>query len=73
MPAVKKAAQNRPAEATGGLAALATAIAALAGGSVELVATIGIAAGLLPAIVTYLVGHGGLLGVWREILHGRAP
>lgn len=67
-----KKAQHRPAEVTGGLAALATAITALAGGGVELVTIIGTAAGLLPAVVTYLVSHGGLLGVWHEILRGRA-
>lgn len=60
----------RPAETTGGLVGLATAITALLGGSVELVAVIGTVAGLVPAVVTYLVLHGGLLGVWRTVWRG---
>lgn len=71
MPARKPVVQHRPAEATGGVGALATAIAAIAGADVEVVAAVGIAAGLLPAVVTYMVDHGGLLGTFRLILRGR--
>lgn len=63
--------RTRPAETTGGLAAIATAIAALAGASTTLVAVIGTAAGALPIAVTYLVNHGGISGVVRALWRGR--
>lgn len=63
--------RSRPAETTGTLGAIATGIIALAGGSVELVAVVGIAAGALPAAVTFLVTHGGIRGVARALWRGR--
>lgn len=65
-------AASRPAETTGGLAGLATAVAALLGASVETVAIVGTVAGLLPAAVTLLVAHGGVRGVLRGLWAGRA-
>lgn len=62
---------RRPAETTGGIAAAATAVAALLGGSTELVAVIGTLAGLLPALVTAVVANGGVRGVIRVIWRGR--
>jgi hypothetical protein len=62
--------RSRPAEATGGLAAVITAIVALAGGSTEVVAIVGTLAGMLPSAVTLLVTHGGLRGVWRRLMNG---
>lgn len=66
----RHAVKNRPAETTGGIAGLATAIAAIAGASTELVAIVGTAAGLLPAVVTFLVNHGGISGVLGSLWHG---
>ncbi|MDQ3276264.1 MAG: hypothetical protein M3Q39_14890 [Actinomycetota bacterium] len=65
--------RSRPAETTGGLAGVATAVAALAGAPVEAVAIVGTLAGLLPSAVTLLVSNGGLRGVWRTLRDGRAP
>ena len=63
-------ARARPAEATGGLAALATAIAYAAGASPGVVAIVGTLAGLLPSAVTLLVANGGIRGAWRRLLNG---
>lgn len=63
--------RSRPAETTGGLGALATAIAVALGASTAVVAAAGIAAGLLPAAVTLLVVHGGVRGVLRALWRGR--
>lgn len=62
--------RSRPAEATGGLAAVVTAIVALAGASTEVVAIVGTLAGLLPSAVTLLVANGGLRGAWRLLRDG---
>lgn len=64
--------RTRPAETAGGLVGVATAIVALAGGSLELVAVVGTAAGLVPSVVTFLVDHGGIRGVLRSLWAGRA-
>lgn len=69
---MKKRASARPAETTGGLAGLATALAALLGADTLTVAVVGTAAGLLPAAVTLLVAHGGIRGVLRALWRGRA-
>lgn len=67
--------RSRPAETTGGIGAVATAIVALAGASPEVVGIVGTLAGLLPAVVTLLVTllvtHGGIRGVARAIWGGR--
>lgn len=63
--------KTRPAETTGGIFGAATLIAAALGASIEVVAAVGAAAGLLPAVVTYLVTHGGIRGVLRSIWRGR--
>ena len=62
---------GRPAEKAGGLGALASAVSLAAGWPVEVVAACGIAAGLLPGLVTYIVDHGGLRGVIRSLWWGR--
>lgn len=64
--------RSRPAETTGGLAAIATAVTALAGAPTGVVAVVGTAAGLLPAAVTLLVTNGGIRGVLRTLWHGRS-
>lgn len=70
MPAIHKRAKARPAEATGGAGASITALAFALGASTGVVAALGILAGMLPAAVTLLVANGGLVGVWRRLLHG---
>lgn len=62
--------RSRPAETVGTLGAIATGVAALAGGSVELVAVVGVVAGALPAAVTFLVSNGGIRGVARALWRG---
>lgn len=62
---------KRPAETAGGLFGAVTVIAAALGASVEVVAAVGAVAGLLPALVTSLVNHGGLRGLARSIWQGR--
>lgn len=65
-------ARTRPAETTGGLAAVATALAAVFGADATVIAVVGTLAGTLPAVVTWLVTHGGLAGLWRVVVRGRA-
>lgn len=62
---------GRPAETGGGLAALATGIAAVAGASTTAVALAGVAAGLMPGTITWLVAHGGLRGACTALWRGR--
>lgn len=64
-------ASKRPAEAVGSLAAAATAAAALLGADATVVAVVGTSAGVLPAVVTYLVSHGGARGVMRALWRGQ--
>lgn len=72
MPTPKSVARSRPAETTGGLAGLATALAALFGADTATVAIVGTIAGLLPSAVTLLVTHGGVRGVLRAVWRGRS-
>lgn len=64
--------KRRPAETTGGLVGVVTALAALLGADTQTVAILGTVAGLIPALVTLLVNNGGLRGVGRLLLRGRA-
>ncbi len=61
----------RPAETAGGLAGVATAVAALLGASTEAVAIVGTVAGFAPGLVTWLVGHGGVRGAVGALWRGR--
>lgn len=69
--ALIRAPRTRPAEAVAGGGGLIVVIAALIGAPVEVVAAIAGIAGALPAIVTWLVNHGGIRGVFRAIWTGR--
>jgi hypothetical protein len=63
--------RGKPAETGGGLGALAVAVAYAAGCSVDTVAAVGIAAGLVPVAVTWVVDHGGIRGALRSLWQGR--
>lgn len=62
---------NRPAEKAGSFGSLATAIALAAGASAEVVGIVGIASGLIPGVVTWIVTNGGLRGALRRLWIGK--
>lgn len=62
-------AKSRPAETAGGAAGLAGVVAGLLSGEWQV--AVAALAGLLPAVVTFVVANGGLAGVWDLIIHGR--
>ena len=63
---------RRPAEKAGAVGSLALIVARLAGvQDPDALAAIGVAAGALPSVVTFLVDNGGLAGVVGLLLHGR--
>lgn len=68
---VKQRVQLRPAETGGGLGAAATFVAYAAGCSVETVAAVGVIAGLVPSVVSFVVDNGGVRGVVNLVLNGR--
>lgn len=63
---------SRPAEAAGGVGAAATAIALAFDASTAVVGAVGIVAGLVPAVVTWLVANGGVRGAVRRLWRGTA-
>ena len=63
--------RKRPAEYGGGLAAVVVAVAYAAGLSADTIAALGVAAGLVPAVVTYVVDHGGIKGTLALLWSGR--
>ncbi len=62
--------KQNPAEYGGGFGALVTALGYAAGFSAGWIAVAGIAAGLAPAAVTYVVNHGGIKGVLSALWNG---
>lgn len=62
--------KQNPAEYGGGLGALVTAFMYAAGFSAGWITFAGIAAGLIPAAVTYVVNHGGIKGVLTALWQG---
>jgi hypothetical protein len=64
----------RPAETTAGAGSIALAVAYIAGvRDPETIAAVGVLIGLVPGAVTFLVDHGGIVGVAHAITKGRAP
>ena len=62
--------KERPAE-TGGLVGTSLVGALLAFGvDPKIAALVGMVAGAVPAVVTYLVTHGGVSGVLGKLWHG---
>lgn len=63
--------RGRPAEVTGATGAVALLLAAVLGVESEtVIVALGVAAGLLPGLVTLLVAHGGVRGVLRLVWRG---
>jgi hypothetical protein len=65
----RAAVRRRPAESVTGVAGLGGVIAGVIAGN-ELAAALA-AIGFLPTVVTFIVNHGGLVGLKDTILHGR--
>lgn len=66
--------ERRPAETASGLTgvgALTLLIEQAATGHVPAVGIVGSAAGFIAAAVTFLVDHGGIVGMLRLLVHGR--
>jgi hypothetical protein len=71
--ALVRAPAARPAETAGVGGGVVAVVAALIGAPVEVVAAIAGAAGLLPAVVSWLVDHGGIRGTFTALWRGRTP
>ncbi|WP_210492278.1 hypothetical protein [Patulibacter sp. SYSU D01012] len=65
-----KAPAARPAETSGVGGGVATILAYVLGASPEVIAALGVIAGALPAVVTWLVAHGGIRGTLRALWRG---
>jgi Na+(H+)/acetate symporter ActP len=66
---MKRRAKARPAESVAGVGGLGGLIAALVADN-QLAAILSAVVGFLPAVVTYLVAHGGIRGVLRTLWGG---
>lgn len=62
---------NHPARTSGVLGSVVVAVAYAAGADATTIATIGAAAGALPALVGWVIDQGGIRGVARAFWQGR--
>lgn len=64
--------RGRPAETGGAVGSIALLVSLVAGvDDPEVIAGVGIVAGLVPAAITLLVVNGGIRGVFRLLWRGR--
>jgi hypothetical protein len=66
---MKRKAKARPAESVAGISGIGGLIAAIVSDN-ELAAVLSAVVGFLPAVVTYLVAHGGIRGLLRSLWSG---
>lgn len=65
--------KGRPAETGGAFGSIALLLALVLGVDDDtVIAAIGVAVGLVPAVITLLVANGGIRGVIRVLWRGRA-
>lgn len=62
---------KRPAETTTAGGAVALLAALVLGLPAETAAAVGVALGFVPAVVTFIVNHGGIRGLARKLWQGR--
>ena len=73
-PELKNMTRRRPAETSAAGGGIALVIGRLLGiDDPDLLAGLGLAVALIPAVVSFVVSNGGLRGVWRLIRDGRDP